>query len=95
MVQESAAIINNKRYWAAVESVEEAEYLCDILNSETLRPVVEQFQSQGQWGTRDIDKYVFNLPIPRVHSRDAIHCRLAQASKVVEEIANAVEVKRE
>ena len=48
--------------------MEEARYLCGILNSEALRSGVEQYQAQGQWGARHFDKYVFNLPIPRFNA---------------------------
>ena len=46
---------------------------CGILNSEALRAGVEQFQSQGQWGARHFDKYVFNLPIPKFDGNDPLH----------------------
>ena len=95
VIQESAAIIDHKLYWAAVESLEEARYLCGILNSEALRSGVEQFQAQGQWGARDFDKYVFNLPISLFDSSNALHCEIAQAAKTAEEIANAVQVKED
>ena len=73
--------------------MEEARYLCGILNSEALRSGVEQYQAQGQWGARDFDKYVFNLPIPRFDARNPLHGKLAQAAKTAEAIATAVEVK--
>ena len=94
-IQGSVTIIDHKLYWAAFESPEEARYLCGILNSEALRSGVEQFQAQGQWGARDFDKYVFNLPIPRFDAGDALHCEIAQAAKTAEEIAKAVEVKED
>ena len=94
-IQKSAAIIDHMLYWAAVESLEEARYLCGILNSEALRSRVEQYQVQGQWGARHFDKYVFNLPIPRFDAGNPLHGELAQAAKKAEEIANAVEVKED
>ena len=92
-IRESAAIIDSQLYWAAVDSMEEAVYLCGILNSEALRSGVEQFQAQGQWGARHFDKYVFNLPIPRFNADSPLHGELAQAAKTAEEIANAIQVK--
>ena len=82
-------------YWAAVDSLEEARYLCGILNSEALRSRVEQFQVQGQWGARHFDKYVFNLPLPRFDAGNPLHGELAQAAQKAEEIANAVEAKED
>ena len=92
-VQESSAVIDSQLYWAAVDSMEEARYLCGILNSEALRSGVEQFQAQGQWGARHFDKYVFNLPIPRFDAANPLHGELAQAAQTAEAIATAVQVK--
>ena len=75
LVRDETAVIDHTLYWAAVESVEEPDYLCGILNSETLRSGVEQYQARGQWGARHFDKYVFNLPIPRYDGGDALHRR--------------------
>ena len=92
-IQELPAVIDQQLYWAAADSMEEARYLCGILNSEALRSGVEQFQAQGQWGARHFDKYVFNLPIPRFDAANPLHGELAQAAKTAEDIANAVQVK--
>ena len=73
--------------------MEEARYLSAILNSEVLQSGVKQYQSQGQWGTRDFDKYVFNLPIPRFDAANPLHGELAHAAQTAEEIASAVQVK--
>ena len=94
-IQELPAIIDQQLYWTAVESVEEARYLCGILNSETLRSSVEQFQVQGQWGARHFDKYVFNLPIPRFDAGNPLHGELAQASRTAEAVASAVQVRED
>ena len=94
-IHESAVIIDRMLYWAAVENLEEARYLCGILNSEALRSRVEQYQVQGQWGARHFDKYVFNLPIPRFNADSSLHRGLAQTAKKADEIANAVQVKED
>ena len=81
VVQDETAVIDHKLYWAAVEDVAEAQYLCAIFNSKTLRAGVARYQSQGQWGARDFDKYIFNLPIPRFEGANALHRALAQAAQ--------------
>ena len=73
--------------------MEEARYLCGLLNSETLRAEIEQYQSQGQWGARDFDKYVFNAPIPRFREEDALHRGLAEAANTAEAVANDVPLR--
>ena len=94
VVRDETAIIDHKLYWAATVSSEEASYLCGVLNSEALRVGVERYQSQGQWGARDFDKYVFNLPFPRFDKNDALHRRLADVAKMAEVVANGVAEKK-
>ena len=90
VVQDDTAVIDHKLYWARATSAEEARYLCGLLNSEALRAEIEQYQSQGQWGARDFDKYVFNAPFPRFSDEDALHCELAEAAETAEIVANDV-----
>ena len=93
LIQDLEAVIDHKLYWMAAESVDEAHYLCGILNSETVRAGVEGYQAQGQWGARDFDKYVFNLPIPRFDSTNTLHRRLSEAAQAAEDVAELVPVK--
>lgn len=93
MVRDETAVIDHKLYWGRVTSVNEAYYLCGLLNSEALRTEIEQFQSQGQWGARDFDKYVFNAPIPRFSDEDALHRELAEAAETAETVANEVPLR--
>lgn len=85
------AVIDHKLYWASVRSKTEGQYLCAILNSEALRLRVEKYQSKGQWGARDFDKYVFNAPIPKFDAKNKAHVGLAalggQAEKVAAKVA--------
>ena len=90
IIQDEITVVDHKLYWATVESLEEARYLCAILNSETLRASVVGYQSQGQWGARDFDKYVFNMPIPLFDTDNSLHCTLAQAAETAEDIARSV-----
>ena len=93
VVRDETAVIDHKLYWAAIESPEEASYLCGILNSEALRAGVERYQSQGQWGARDFDKYVFNLPIPRFDADAALHRAIADAAGTAAAVAGLVPEK--
>ena len=81
VVRDEAAIVDHTLYWTAAESPEEARYLCGILNSKILRTSVERYQSQGQWGARHFDKYVFNLPIPRFDGNNPLHRELARSAR--------------
>jgi hypothetical protein len=86
----SVAVIEHKLYWAAAVEEGEALYLAALLNSETTRSRIESFQSKGQWGARDFDKVMFNLPIPRFDSADSLHTALADAAREAEAIAAVV-----
>lgn len=93
VIRDENAVIDHKLYWARVENLNEGGYLCGILNSETLRASVEQYQSQGQWGARDFDKYVFNLPFPKFDESNSLHQEIAEAAKTAEDVARAVPEK--
>lgn len=69
--------------------------LCTILNSETLRTCVQQYQARGQCGARHFDKYVFNLPIPRFGRGNAVHRALADAGQTAANIARSIPSKED
>ncbi len=90
IVRNSRAVIDHKLYWMAPPSENEANYLAAILNSETARARVAQYQSRGQWGARDFDKVTFNLPIPRFDPDEPLHRDLAEAGTRAEATAATV-----
>ncbi len=90
VVENETAIIDNSLYWAAVEDVAGAWYLCAVFNSWALRDGVAVYQSQGQWGARHFDKYVFNLPIPRFEGENALHRALAEAAQTAAGLAHSL-----
>jgi hypothetical protein len=92
VIREPRAVIDHKLYWMAPAGEDEAHYLAVILNSETARARAAQYQSRGQWGARDFDKVMFNLPIPRFDPADQLHWALADAATEAERVAAAVEL---
>ena len=90
IVSDETAVIDTSLYWSPTDSLEEARYLCAILNSEALRAGVARYQAQGQWGARHFDKYVFNLPIPLYDAENALHRRLADTAVAAARAANEV-----
>lgn len=64
VLRDTEGIVDHKLYWAAAAE-DEAYYLVAILNSETARAAVAGRQSRGQWGARDFDKVMLDLPIPK------------------------------
>jgi hypothetical protein len=90
VLRDSKAVVDHKLYWTAVASAGEARYLAAILNSETARERTAKYQSRGQWGARDFDKVVFNLPIPRYGTKIKLQRDLADAAAKAERVAAAV-----
>ncbi len=80
-------MIENLLYWASFEDEREALYLTAILNSETTRERVAQYQARGQWGARHFDKVMFNLPIPRFDPKQRLHLALVKTAERAEQIA--------
>ena len=75
-------VVDVKLYWAACATLEEADYLTAILNSETVNLAIKPFQSMGLLGERDIHKKLLELPIPLFSSKDPAHRRLAELGEV-------------
>ncbi len=94
IVTDLQTVIDHKLYWAACTSLEEARYLEAVFNSETLTERVRPLQSRGLFGPRDVDKYVFQLPIPLYDRDQPTHRRLAAAAAIAEEVAGSVPLPR-
>lgn len=92
VVRDARAIIEHAIYWAAVDSESEATYLTAVINSETTRALIEQYQARGQFGARHFDKVIWNLPIPRFDPKNALHRRLAKAGAAAETVALGVDL---
>jgi hypothetical protein len=84
------AVIENKLYWSALHIEAETYYITALLNSETTRSRIAAFQSRGQWGARDFDKVMFNLPIPRFDANNSHHNAIAEAAREAEALAASV-----
>ncbi|MGJ3230981.1 MAG: N-6 DNA methylase [Oceanicaulis sp.] len=91
LIEDADAVIDHKLYWSAVETRPEGLFLIAFFNSEAARARVEAMQSRGQWGARDFDKVMFNLPIPRFDAEDPAHRQLADTAAEAEQIARVVE----
>ncbi|TPI29237.1 hypothetical protein FJW07_30320 [Mesorhizobium sp. B3-1-9] len=92
LVTDPEILIDHKLYWGSFETIDECRFLVATLNSEAVRSRVEGMQSQGQWGARDFDKVMFNLPIPRFDQSDRQHQDLVSLGERAESIAGYVEI---
>jgi hypothetical protein len=89
ILRDPRAVVEHKLYWTATGE-DEARYLEAILNSETARSRVAGRQSRGQWGARDFDKLMLDLPIPKFDPSAPLHAELVAAAIRAESIAAAL-----
>ena len=89
VLRDGRAIVEHKLYWAQAGE-QEARYLEAVLNSETARAAAEHRQSRGQWGARDFDKVMLDLPIPAFDPTIALHAELVGLAKLAEQSATSL-----
>jgi len=91
ILRDQRAIVEHKLYWTATGQ-DEARYLEAILNSETARAAAAHLQSRGQWGARDFDKVMLELPIPEFVAGEQIHAELVAAARRAEDAAAGLDL---
>lgn len=80
---DARAVIDNSLYWAAAANVDEALYLCAIMNAAVTTRLVRPLMSYGK-DERDIHKSIWRLPIPYFETDDVDHVRLVECAKILE-----------
>jgi len=91
LVRAPDVIVDHKLYWAAVASEEEGMYLCAILNSPTITELVRPLMSYGK-DERDIDKHLWELPIPLYDSANPVHAQLAHLGHAQSELVSDIDI---
>jgi hypothetical protein len=71
-------VVEHKLYWASFATLQEADYLTAILNSNVANEAIKPFQSLGLMGERDIEKKLLDLPIPMFNPDAKEHVKLAR-----------------
>jgi len=90
-----SAIIDHTLYWAAVDSIEEGRYLVAILNSDVVHLMVEPLMSEGLFGKRHVDKYVFAVLFPTFDPSNTLHQKIAHAAARAEDVVSELELPEE
>ena len=80
----TSAVIDQKLYWAEIADDDEALFLCGVFNSDVLTKAVAPYQSTGQFGTRDFDKYVFELDLAKFDYSNPLHKGIAGLAQEAE-----------
>jgi hypothetical protein len=89
------AIVDHTLYWAAADSVEEGRYLVAILNSDTVHQRIEPLMSEGLFGKRHVDKYVFAAAFPIFDPASDLHTGIAAAAAGAEKVAAELDLPEE
>ncbi len=73
------AIADHKLFWIPCESLDEANYLIAVINSEALYLAVSGLMPVGQFGPRALHKHLWRLPIPRFDAANHLHWEISAA----------------
>ena len=80
IVLDDDTIIDTTCYWISCKTVQEANYLLAIINSDTLANAVNPYTTPNWAGnTRDLHKHLWKLPIPEYNPATTLHAGIAQA----------------
>ena len=90
VVQDEHVLIDHKLYWIPCATADEASYLVGIINSHTLEEAVAPFMPKGQFGSRDLHKHLWRLPIPEYDADNPLHQDIAAAAATTTQAAAAV-----
>ena len=93
VIQDEQVIIDHKLYWIPCTTADEANYLVGIINSSALAEAVAPFMPKGQFGSRDLHKHLWRLPIPEYDDDNPLHRDIAAAA--VEATAGATALLQE
>jgi len=91
LVEMPNAVAEHKLYWGTVTSHAEAWYLCAILNCPELTQLVRPLMSYGK-DERDIDKSIWQLPIPLYNPANPVHQRLSALGQQEAQLVAALEL---
>ena len=75
-------LVTERLYWVTCRTHDEANYLLAIINSEKLYSSAEQFMSKGLFGSRDLHKHLWRLPIPEFDATERLHSDITKAGAV-------------
>ena len=78
---DDSAIIAYSLYWVTCRDHYEANYLLAIINSQGMYEAAEPLMAKGQFGSRDLVKQIWKLPIPEFDDADPLHLGIAKAGE--------------
>jgi SAM-dependent methyltransferase len=94
VLTDPTVVVEHALYWATCRTIEEARYLCAVLNSESVTLAMRSFQARGEHNPRHYDKYIWQLAIPEYDPRNKLHKRLASLALEAEENVATLELPK-
>ena len=92
-VTDPQAVVEHQLNWATAQTIEEARYLCSVLNSVAVTKAVEPFMVSGKGGGRHISSYLWNVPIPLYDASDELHTTLADLGGHAEQFVAGLDIR--
>ena len=80
LLSDDKALVDISLYWIRCRTIEEANYLLAIINSDALATAVNKYTVPNWAGnTRHLHKHLWKLPIPQFDPAQQLHATLADA----------------
>ena len=79
LIEDGATLVDHLLYWIPCRTIDEANYLVAVINSDTLQEAAKPLMSKGQFGPRDLHKHLWKLPIPEFDPLEELHITIAEA----------------
>ena len=81
LLTDDSVIVAYSLYWVACKEIQEANYLLAIINSQALYDAATPLMTKGQFGSRDLVKLIWKLPIPEFDASNPLHLAISRAGE--------------
>ena len=100
LLHDSGPLVDHLLYWIPCRTIDEANYLLAVINSDALQEAVRPLMSKGQFGARDLHKHLWKLPIPGFDPARELHVTIVEAgataaARAAEKLADLREKRRD
>ena len=79
IIHDDKTLVDGTLFWVTCKTMQEANYLIAIINSDTLHEAVQPLMAKGQFGARHLQKHPWRLPIPEFDADDPLHTAISDA----------------
>ena len=81
LIREDGPLVDYTLFWVDCKSVQEADFLLAVINSDALYAAVQPLMAKGQFGARHLQKQLWKLAIPEYDGTEALHGEIAAAGE--------------